>query len=229
MKKPSLFPNKHTKIVATIGPATSSIEMLEQLLLAGMNVVRINASHGNVDDHKEIIKNIRQLDETLGSNTAILIDLQGPKLRVGELKYPFVMLKNGEEIKIRTGNEEGDEHAIYTSYKNFAKDVMPGEPVLLDDGKLRIDVVSTNGEDEVICKVVYGGKLKPRKGINLPKTQISLPSLTEKDGADLALALNEDVDWLGLSFVRSAKDIHGLRKRIEEANRLVVIVIVIPF
>lgn len=219
INKPSLFPNKHTKIVATIGPATSSIEMLEQLLLAGMNVVRVNASHGNLDAHKEIINNIRQLDDTLGSNTAILMDLQGPKLRVGELKDEFVMLEKGAEIKIRVGREEGDENAIYTSYMNFAKDVQPGEPVLLDDGKLRIDVVSTDGASDVVCKVVYGGKLKPRKGINLPKTKISLPSLTEKDEADLALALEENVDWIGLSFVRSAQDIHELRNRIEAEGK----------
>ena len=215
MNKPSLFPSKHTKIVATIGPATASTEMLEQLLLAGMNVVRINASHGNVDDHKIIIDNIRGLDKTLGSNTSILIDLQGPKLRVGELKYPFVTLKEGTEVAFRVGTEEGDEDELYTNYENFAKDVQPGEPILLDDGKLRLEVISTDGEKEVTCKVIYGGKLKPRKGINLPKTKISLPSLTEKDEADLALALSEDVDWIGLSFVRSPEDIYDLRKRIE--------------
>ena len=215
MNKPSLFPSKHTKIVATIGPATASSEMLEQLLLAGMNVVRINASHGNIDNHKVIIDNIRGLDKTLGSNTSILIDLQGPKLRVGELKHHFVTLKEGAEVAFRVGAEEGDEDVLYTNYENFAKDVQPGEPILLDDGKLRLEVISTDGEREVTCKVIYGGKLKPRKGINLPKTKISLPSLTEKDEADLALALSEDVDWIGLSFVRSPKDIYDLRKRIE--------------
>ena len=216
MNKPSLFPSKHTKIVATIGPATASIEMLEQLLLAGMNVVRINASHGNIDDHKVIINNIRSLDKTLGSNTSILIDLQGPKLRVGELKYPFITLKEGTEISFRVGTEQGDEDKLYTNYENFAIDVQPGEPILLDDGKLRLEVISTDGDKEVNCKVIYGGKLKPRKGINLPKTKISLPSLTKKDEVDLALALSEDVDWIGLSFVRSPKDIYDLRKRIED-------------
>ena len=217
--KPSLFPTKQTKIIATIGPATSSPEMLEQLLLAGMNVVRINASHGDHGVHKETINNIRKLDEELGSNTSILVDLQGPKLRVGEIKGDQMLLEPGSELLIRVGEEEGSKGVIYTNYESFAKDVKPGEPVLLDDGKLKLEVVSSDSKSEVVCKVVYGGVLKPRKGLNLPETKISLPCITAKDKIDLEFALENEVDWIGLSFVRSSNDIKQLRKIIKGENK----------
>lgn len=217
--KPSLFPTKQTKIIATIGPATSSPEMLEQLLLAGMNVLRINASHGDHDVHKEIIQNIRNLDEELGSNTSILVDLQGPKLRVGEIKGDEMELETGSELKIRVGEEVGSNGVVYTNYESFAKDVKAGEPVLLDDGKLQLEVVSTDQESEVICKVIFGGTLKPRKGLNLPKTIISLPCITKKDELDLAFALDQNVDWIGLSFVRNPNDILQLREKIKAEQK----------
>jgi pyruvate kinase len=219
MTKPSLFPTKQTKIIATIGPATSSPEMLEQLLLAGMNVVRINSSHGAHNNHKIVIENIRKLDADLGSHTAILVDLQGPKLRVGEIEGEKMLLEAGGELLIRVGTKAGADGVVYTNYANFAKDVKPGEPVLLDDGKLRLEVVSTDKEAEVKCKIIFGGVLKPRKGLNLPETKISLPCITEKDEEDLAFALEQDVDWIGLSFVRDPKDIEQLRKIIKKAER----------
>ena len=217
--KPSLFPTKQTKIIATIGPATSSSEMLEQLLLAGMNVVRINASHGDHETHKQTIANIRKLDEELGSNTAILVDLQGPKLRIGELEGDEINLEEGAELSIKVGDETGSNGVVYTNYKNFAKDVKPGESVLLDDGKLKVEVVTTDSNSEVVCKVIYGGVLKPRKGINLPDTEISLPCITEKDERDLAFALEHNVDWIGLSFVRNPNDIEQLRQRIDAEEK----------
>ena len=217
--KPSLFPTKQTKIIATIGPATSSSEMLEQLLLAGMNVVRINASHGDHDTHKQTIANIRKLDEELGSNTAILVDLQGPKLRIGELERDEIILEEGAELRIKVGAKKGSTGVVYTNYENFAKDVKPGESVLLDDGKLKIEVVSTDSDSEVVCKVIYGGVLRPRKGINLPDTEISLPCITEKDEKDLAFALEHNVDWIGLSFVRNPNDIEQLRQRIDTEEK----------
>ena len=219
ISKPSLFPTKQTKIIATIGPATSSSEMLEQLLLAGMNVVRINASHGDHDSHREAIKNIRKLDEELGSNTSILVDLQGPKLRVGEITGGEMILEPDSELKIRVGKEEGVNGVVYTNYQSFAEDVNPGEPVLLDDGKLQLEVVSTDSKTEVVCKVIYGGVLKPRKGLNLPKTKISLPCITEKDEADLAFALDHEADWIGLSFVRNPQDIEFLRNIIKSKKK----------
>ncbi len=217
--KPSLFPTKQTKIIATIGPATSSSEMLEQLLLAGMNVVRINASHGDHETHKQTIANIRKLDEELGSNTSILVDLQGPKLRIGELEEDEINLEEGAELRIKVGAEKGSAGVVYTNYESFAKDVKPGESVLLDDGKLKVEVISTDSDSEVVCKVIYGGILKPRKGINLPDTEISLPCITEKDEKDLAFALKHNVDWIGLSFVRNPNDIEQLRQRIDAEEK----------
>ena len=217
--KPSLFPTKQTKIIATIGPATSSPEMLEQLLLAGMNVLRINASHGDHEVHKEIIQNIRKLDEDLGSNTSILVDLQGPKLRVGEIKGDEMELKTGSELRIRVGEGVGSNGVVYTNYESFAKDVKAGEPVLLDDGKLQLKVVSTDQVSEVVCKVIFGGNLKPRKGLNLPKTIISLPCITKKDEIDLSFALDQNVDWIGLSFVRNPNDIVQLREKIKAEQK----------
>ena len=142
--KPSLFPTKQTKIIAIIGPATSSVEMLEQLLLAGMNVVRINASHGDHAAHKETIHNIRKLDEELGSHTSILVDLQGPKLRIGELEGDEMELVTGSELRIKVGEKVGTNGVVYTNYRSFAKDVKEGESVLLDDGKLQLCLLYTS-------------------------------------------------------------------------------------
>ncbi|PCJ80368.1 MAG: pyruvate kinase [Bacteroidetes bacterium] len=219
MNKPSLFPIKQTKIIATIGPATSSPEMLEQLLLAGMNVVRINSSHGDSEVHRQVIRNIRKLDEELETSTAILIDLQGPKLRVGDIEGGEMTLVEGEELTIVVGVGVGANGIVYTDYAQFAEDVKKGEPVLLDDGKLMLEVLSSNGKSEVICKIIHGGILKPRKGLNLPKTKISLPCITKKDEVDLAFALEENVDWIGLSFVRSSKDIVELKEIIKKHKK----------
>jgi len=219
MNKPSLFPNKQTKIIATIGPATSSPEMLEQLLLAGMNVVRINSSHGDSEVHRQVIRNIRKLDEELNTSTSILIDLQGPKLRVGDIEGGEMTLVEGEELTIVVGVGVGANGIVYTDYAQFAEDVKKGEPVLLDDGKLMLEVLSSNGKSEVVCKIIHGGILKPRKGLNLPKTKISLPCITKKDEVDLAFALEENVDWIGLSFVRSSRDIAELKAIIKKHKK----------
>ena len=219
MNKQSLFPSKLTKIIATIGPATSSPEMLEQLLLAGMNVVRINSSHGDHKAHKEVITNIRKLDRDLNTSTAILIDLQGPKLRVGEIEGGQTELVESNQLVIKVGAGEGTDKVLYTDYEQFAEDVKAGEPILLDDGKLRLEVISTDGKSEVICQVIHGGTLSSRKGLNLPQTKISLPCITKKDEKDLAFALEENVDWIGLSFVRSASDINALKSIIKKHNK----------
>jgi pyruvate kinase len=210
---------KRTKIVATMGPASSSEEKLKALIHSGMNVARLNFSHGEYAVHGQTIANIRKVDEELGTHTALLADLQGPKLRVGDIEGGEMELINGEELIIRTGKESGKDGVVYTSYKQFARDVTAGEPVLMDDGKLELRVLQTDGKHEVKCEVIHGGKLKPRKGINLPSTAISLPCITEKDEADLAFALEQDVDWVGLSFVRNAQDITDLRDRIQEAGK----------
>ena len=210
---------KRTKIVATMGPASNTEERLEALIQAGMNVARLNFSHGEHAIHGQTIANVRKVDEKLGTHTALLADLQGPKLRIGELEGGQINLVKGEELVIRTGKETGTAGVVYTGYMQFARDVKAGEPVLMDDGKLELRVLDTDGTGEVRCEVVHGGVLKPRKGINLPSTAISLPCITEKDAVDLAYALDQDVDWIGLSFVRNAQDIVELRERIEAEGK----------
>lgn len=210
---------KRTKIVATMGPASNSVEQLKKLIAAGMNVARLNFSHGEHAMHGETIDRVRKVDAELGTYTALLADLQGPKLRIGALEVDSIELKEGETLTIRTGKETGGPGLVYTNYEEFARDVKPGEPVLMDDGKLELRVLETDGESEVKCEVVHGGLLKPRKGINLPSTAISLPCITAKDAVDLAFALEQDVDWIGLSFVRSASDIVELRQRIAQEGK----------
>ena len=210
---------KRTKIVATMGPASNTEERLEALIQAGMNVARLNFSHGEHAIHGQTIANVRKVDERLGTHTALLADLQGPKLRIGELEGGQIDLVQGAELVIRTGKETGTAGVVYTSYMHFARDVKAGEPVLMDDGKLELRVLETDGKGQVRCEVVHGGVLKPRKGVNLPSTAISLPCITEKDAVDLAYALEQDVDWIGLSFVRNAQDIVELRERIEAEGK----------
>ena len=202
-----------------MGPASNTEERLEALIQAGMNVARLNFSHGEHAIHGQTIANVRKVDEKLGTHTALLADLQGPKLRIGELEGGQIDLIKGEELVIRTGKEAGTAGVVYTNYMQFARDVKAGEPVLMDDGKLELRVLETDGKGEVRCEVVHGGVLKPRKGINLPSTAISLPCITEKDAVDLAYALKQDVDWIGLSFVRNAQDIVELRERIEAEGK----------
>jgi pyruvate kinase len=202
---------QRTKIVATIGPASSSKEMLKKLIDTGVNVCRLNFSHGAHSDHEEVIRFIREIDEENGTHTAILADLQGPKLRVGEMTDNGVMLEEGKELTITTEKCIGTSECIYLNYEHFSRDVSPGEKVLLDDGKIALKVLKTNGKDKVQVVVVHGGVLSSNKGVNLPNTKISLPSLTEKDHMDLEFVLESDVDWVGLSFVRSARDIIELK------------------
>jgi pyruvate kinase len=203
---------KKTKIVATIGPASASKEVLTKMILEGMNVARINFSHGSHEDHLDVVKTIREINDELGSNVALLADLQGPKIRIGEVKNNGVLLEDGSQLVITTEECVGDENKVYLSYTSFPKDVKVGDLLLVDDGKLQLEVVATNKTSEVTTKVVHGGILSSKKGVNLPNTQISLPCLTEKDLKDLDFALSLDVDWIGLSFVRNARDIQELKE-----------------
>ena len=179
--------NKKTKIVATLGPATSKKEVLRNMIEAGVDVFRINFSHADYEDVKERIQMIRELNEEMQIYTSILADLQGPKLRVGVMAGEIVVAP-GDEITFVTGEPfEGTAEKVYMNYANFPQDVKPGENILLDDGKLMFEVVSTNGKDQVKAKVIQGGPLKSKKGVNLPNTNISLPALTEKDVKDARL------------------------------------------
>ncbi|MDP5158229.1 MAG: pyruvate kinase [Flaviramulus sp.] len=207
---------KKTKIVATLGPATSTKEVLKGMLDEGVNVFRINFSHADYNDVKERIKMIRDLNDEYGYNAAILADLQGPKLRVGVMKEE-VVVNPGDEIIFATGKRfEGTKERVYMTYDRFPQDAKPGERILLDDGKLIFEVVSSNKKDEVKAKVIQGGPLKSKKGVNLPNTNISQPALTEKDIEDAIFAIKEEVDWFALSFVRHAEDLIQLRDLIEK-------------
>ena len=215
---------KKTKIVATIGPATSSYETLSAIIREGVNVVRLNFSHGAHEDHASVIQTVRRINEESDMKVALLADLQGPKLRIGLVKDNGVELVDGKEIIITTKECEGTAERVSTNYEMFAQDVEPGEEVRLDDGKIQLKVKSTNKKDEVVCDILHGGILSSRKGINLPNTKISLPCLTEKDLKDLDFALDHDVDWIGLSFVRSAEDITELKEIIEKKKKHALVV-----
>ncbi|MBL7958529.1 MAG: pyruvate kinase [Flavobacteriales bacterium] len=208
-----------TKIVATLGPASSSREVLRDMMLSGMDVCRLNFSHGSYDFYADVIATIRSLNEELGTFTAILADLQGPKLRVGAMANGAIELNAGDLLTITTEEMAGRPGLVSTSYRQFPQDVKKGELVLLDDGKLRLEVVGTDGRTEVTTRVIHGGTLSANKGINLPNTRVSLPCLTEKDRADLEFALMHDVDWVGLSFVRSARDIIELKGLIRQREK----------
>nr|WP_299339353.1 pyruvate kinase [Allomuricauda sp.] len=207
---------KKTKIVATLGPATSRKETLAEMMKAGVDVFRINFSHASHDDVAKKIKLIRELNEELELNTSILADLQGPKLRVGVMGGEAVVAP-GDEITFATGEPfEGSAQKVYMNYQSFPQDVKPGERILLDDGKLIFEAVSTNGESEVKAKVLQGGPLKSKKGVNLPNTDISLPALTEKDIVDAKFAISQEVDWIALSFVRHSQDLIDLQNLINQ-------------
>ena len=208
---------KFTKIIATVGPASTSEEVLEGMISEGVNVIRLNFSHGDHETHATTVERVRAVDGKLGTHTALLADMQGPKLRVG-MMADGAELKAGQAFTLRVGKGEGDATQAWTNYTHFARDVKPGEPVLLDDGKLRLRVEETDGAETVRCTVVHGGVLNSRKGLNLPATDVSLPSLTEKDREDLDFALTLGVDWIGLSFVRTAADVVDLKERIAAAD-----------
>ena len=211
------MPNtKKTKIVATLGPATSNKDVIRDMINAGVDVFRINFSHADYDDVRERIAMIRELNEELGIFTAILADLQGPKLRVGVMGGE-VVVSPGDEIVFETGEPfEGDAERVYMNYQNFPRDVNPGERVLLDDGKLIFEILETDHKQKVKARVVQGGPLKSKKGVNLPNTNISLPALTEKDIKDALFAIGEQVDWIALSFVRYSQDLIDLQNLIRD-------------
>ncbi|HLP14080.1 MAG TPA: pyruvate kinase [Flavobacteriales bacterium] len=215
---------KKTKIVATVGPASQSPEILRQLMIEGVNVFRLNASHGKHDIHRDVIKHVRAISKELQRSAGILVDLQGPKLRIGEVENNSVYLANESQLIFTNEPCMGNAEKVYMTYKDFAKDVKRGDRILIDDGKIALECISTNGVNEVIARVVHGGVLSSKKGVNLPNTKVSLPSLTPKDIEDLDFALENNVDWIGLSFVRSARDIIELRAYIQNKHKAARIV-----
>ena len=209
---------KRTKIVATIGPSSSSEEILMKMINEGVNVFRINFSHGTHQDHIEAIKKIKKVDHNLGSHTAILADLQGPKIRIGEMPNDGVLLKENDEFYLTTLKEHQLPLAASISLKQLPLDVKKGEKILLDDGKIHLIVKETNKKDTIKTKVIAGGILFSRKGVNLPDTNISVSSLTKKDKEDLKVAIEQKVDWIGFSFVRSAREVIELKHLISNLN-----------
>lgn len=212
-----------TKILATVGPASNNEEVLINLSKAGANVFRLNFSHGNHEGHSEVIKLIRKINKENNLHLGILQDLQGPKIRVGEVENNGVEILSGNSITITNDPVIGTAELVSTVYQNLPNDVSTGDRILIDDGNLELVVVSTDGKN-VNCTVIHGGILKSRKGINLPNTKVSAPSLTEKDLEDLIFGLENEVDWIALSFVRSADDILDLRERIKKAGKVCKIV-----
>lgn len=205
-----------TKIVATLGPASSAKPMLKKLLNAGVDVFRVNFSHASHAEVITTVKIIRDLSSELNIHPSILGDLQGPKIRLGLVKKG-VSVKKGDFIELTTKTVgEGDQKRVSINYLGFPKDVNPGEKVLVNDGKLILEVLKTNKKDTVQAKVVQGGVLESRKGVNLPNTNISLPALTKKDIEDALFAIKNKFDWIALSFVRSKKDVFELQKLIED-------------
>lgn len=202
-----------------MGPATADINVLEEMFNEGLDICRINFSHGDYEVVKSTVENIRTLNKKLKRHVGILADLQGPKLRIGTVKNNLLNLVTGEMIDITTKEQEGDEQRIYITYPQFPQDVKVGEMVLIDDGKLHLKVIETNGKDNVRCLIKVGGPLSGKKGVNLPNTKISLPCLTVKDIRDLDFALDFDFDWIGLSFVRSVTDIVELKDIIRSKGK----------
>jgi len=218
------IPYNRTKIVATMGPACAKKETLLAMIKAGVNVCRLNFSHGKPEDHKKFVDLIREINDQHKTNVAILADLQGPKIRIGLVKDGGIHLVNGTHINITTHECIGDDNKIYITYDTFPQDVQANEIILLDDGKIQMRVIETNKIDTVVCEVVHGGILTSRKGVNLPNTKVSIPSLTEEDLENLQYALEWDIDWVGLSFVRNADDITELKQVIARSGKAAKVV-----
>ena len=215
---------KRTKIVATVGPACDTYDKLLELVKAGVNVFRLNFSHGTHEDKKAVIENIRSIIKTEPFNIAILGDLQGPKLRVGDLEDGKVLLEVGANIVFTTQKIVGTKEKVYVSYPNLTTDVKVGERIFLDDGKMELLVEEILNDHEVRMSVTLGGLLLPKKGVNLPDSALTMPSLTEKDIVDLEFIIEQKLDWVALSFVRKTEDIVQLKKRIKEKSSKIKVI-----
>lgn len=204
-----------TKIVCTVGPSSWSPEVLEQLIAAGLNVFRLNFSHGTHDEHRDVIRRIRELSQKANRPIAVLQDLCGPKIRVGKIAAGTVELKAGGRLTLTCREVPGDEHVVSVTYAGLPGDVAAGDEILLADGSIQLEVVETNDTD-IRCKVVVGGALGSSKGINLPRRHLNVPSLTEKDKEDMAFGVKEGVDYMALSFVRTSSDVKEAKRMLKE-------------
>ncbi len=215
--------SRKTKILATLGPQTSSVEMIKKLIAAGVNAVRLNMSHGNYDFYSSLFENIHTARTELNSSLAIIADLQGPKIRIGELKEPEIEIFSGNEIEITTEDITGDDKIISTSYKNLQRDAEVGDLILINDGLIRLKIIQKKGTS-IVCEIENGGILSPRKGMNLPGMKLSTPSLTEKDFADLDFITDKSVDYIALSFVRKAEDILQLKEWLGKKGKSIPVI-----
>lgn len=210
--------NSQTKIIATLGPASDTKEILYQMINEGIDVFRLNFSHSSKEEYLRLVNLIKELNLELETNVAIMADLQGPKLRIGEIENNLIQLEEGDVITFVTKKCVGQKDHIYMSYQEFSQDVNPGETILIDDGKIKLEVIETNKKDAVRAKVIYGGPLSSHKGVNLPGTKVSLPCLTAEDISNAVFALEHGVDWIALSFVRKASDVLELKELIRKSN-----------
>lgn len=206
-----------TKVVCTIGPASNTEEMLRKMILAGMDVARLNFSHGSHEEHAKVIALIRKLSDELSTPVTILQDLQGPKIRVGKLDAPYPV-QPGDRIFLCTSIDDREGNVLPMQYETFAKDVKVGDLILADDGKVALTVIATNGVDKVELEVTHGEAIGSKKGVNLPYTSISMSALSEKDANDLEFGIKQNVDWVALSFVRTAQEVRDLKRRIKESG-----------
>ncbi len=205
-----------TKIIATIGPATESKEMLRALLMEGVDVCRINFSHGSFEQHENVIRNIHELNDELNLNTSILGDLQGPKLRIGRVENDEIEIETGKTILCTNKECIGTNEKIYIKYERLTEDLNPGERILIDDGKIHLIVDRVVDKNTISARIDHGGKVLSKKGFNLPDTDLTVTTLTDKDIEDLDFAIKHDVDWIGLSFVRRATDVDLVRSLIRK-------------
>lgn len=208
-----------TKVLATVGPASNSYERLVALVQEGVDAFRLNFSHGAYEEHQKVIDHVREVNREHNTNICLVQDLQGPKIRLGDIENGSVEIVEGQRLKLVCDGSVSTADRLSTIYTGLAKDVKAGDSILLDDGKLELKVISTDNDLEVITEVIYGGIVKPRKGINLPHSKVSAPSLTEKDVEDLHFGLDNDVEWVALSFVRKVEDIHEIKRIIKERGK----------
>ncbi len=211
-----------TKIIATVGPASSSREMLRELVLSGVDVFRLNFSHSTHEEHQKVVDQVRDINAELNTHVSLLLDLQGPKIRIGEV-MPGAVVKEGQNLIITTEELVGDTSRVSTNYTPLPSEVSVGETILIDDGKIELKVSTIEGT-EITTDVVTSGELKSRKGMNLPQTNVSVPSLTEKDKADLEFGIQNDFEWVALSFVRTAADVADLKRIIADSGKFIKVI-----
>lgn len=208
-----------TKIIATVGPASNTYEKLMALIAEGTDVFRLNFSHGTHDDHLKVINTVRRINKEHNMHICLMQDLQGPKIRLGDVGGGSFEIIEGQKLKLVCDDVPSVPGRLSTVYKDMAKDVRVGDSILIDDGKIELKVIYTDQENEVDAEVIYGGTIKPRKGINLPHSKVSAPSLTPKDLRDLEFGLNNDVEWVALSFVRKVEDIVAIKEIIAKHKK----------